>query len=111
MCLENEDMGWGLGEVGIAKVIKRPVPETPWKCHFRDSKFQNVPRRLGPQELVPLARVPKPPTIHYQPTASKRFDSPNSMLLYGTKTTLKLNVLRRRSLVIRVRKLSESGSI
>ena len=33
------------------------------------------------------------------------------MLLYGTKTTLKLNVLRRRSLVIRVRKLSESGSI
>ena len=78
-------MGWGAGEGGIAKVIKRPVPETPWKCHFRDSKFQNVPRCLGPQELVPLARVPKPPTIHYQPTASKLFDSPNSMLLYGTK--------------------------
>ena len=29
-------------------------PENPWKHHFRDSKFQNVPRCLGPQELVPL---------------------------------------------------------
>ena len=28
--------------------------ENPWKCHFQDSKFQNVPRCLGPQELVPL---------------------------------------------------------
>ena len=24
------------------------------KCHFRDSKFQNVPRCLGPQELIQL---------------------------------------------------------
>ena len=48
--------------------------ENPWKCHFRDSKFQNVPRCLGPQQLVPSVRVPKPPTIHYQP--EKRFDSP-----------------------------------
>ena len=30
-------------------------------------KIQNVPRCLGPQELVPLVRVPEPPTIHYQP--------------------------------------------
>ena len=28
--------------------------EYPWKWHFRDSKFQNVPRCLGPQELVLL---------------------------------------------------------
>ena len=41
--------------------------ENPWKRHFRDSKFQNVPRCLGPQEFVPLVRVPKLPTIHYQP--------------------------------------------
>ena len=41
--------------------------ENPWKWHFQDSKFQNVPRCLGPQELVPLVRVPMPPTIHYQP--------------------------------------------
>ena len=70
-----------MGGEGIAKVIERPVPKTPWKCHFRDSKFQNVPSCLGPQELVPLARVPKPPTIHYQSTTSKLFDSPNNMLL------------------------------
>ena len=41
--------------------------ENPWKCHFWDSKFQNVPRYLSPQELVPLVQVPKLPTIHYQP--------------------------------------------
>ena len=29
-----------------------------------DSKFQNVPRCLGPQERVPLVQVPKPPTIY-----------------------------------------------
>ena len=40
----------------------------PWKCHFSDSKFQNVPSFLDPQELVPLVRVPKPPAIHYQPS-------------------------------------------
>ena len=38
-----------------------------WKCNFRDSKFQNVPRCLSPQELVALVQVPKPFTIHYQP--------------------------------------------
>ena len=27
--------------------------ENPWKCHFRDSKFHNVARCHGPQELVP----------------------------------------------------------
>ena len=32
-----------------------------------------------------LVRVPKPPTIHYQPTTSELFDSANSMLLHGTK--------------------------
>ena len=41
--------------------------ENPWKWHFSDFKFQNVPRCLGPQELVPLVRVPKPPTVRYQP--------------------------------------------
>ena len=45
--------------------------ENPWKYDFRDSKFQNVLTCL--QELVPLVRVPKPPTIHYQ---AKLFDSP-----------------------------------
>ena len=29
--------------------------------------FQNVPRCLRAQELVPLVQVPKPPIIHYQP--------------------------------------------
>ena len=43
--------------------------ENPWKNHFGDSKFQNVPRCRGPQELVPLVQVPKPPTTHYQPAS------------------------------------------
>ena len=59
--------------------------ETTWRPRwlktpemaFRDSKFQNVPGCFGPQELVPLVRVPKPPTIHYQPAGS--------ILLYGIK--------------------------
>ena len=38
--------------------------ENPWKCHFSDSKCQNVPRCLGPQELILLVRVPKLPTIN-----------------------------------------------
>ena len=38
-----------------------------WKRDFRDSKFQNLPRCLGPNKLVPLMQVPKPPIIHYQP--------------------------------------------
>ena len=41
--------------------------ENLWKHDFRDSKFQNVPRCLGPNKLVPLVQVPKPPIIHYQP--------------------------------------------
>ena len=28
--------------------------ENPWKWHFRDSEFQNVPGCLTPQELVPF---------------------------------------------------------
>ena len=28
--------------------------ENPWKLHFQDSKFQNVPRHLSPQEIMPL---------------------------------------------------------
>ena len=48
----------------------------PWKCHFWESKYQNVPRRLGPQELVPLLRVPKLPTIDYRPATQKIFDNP-----------------------------------
>ena len=34
-------------------------------------KFQNIPKRLSPQELVPLVQVPKPPTVYYQPATSK----------------------------------------
>ena len=41
--------------------------ENLWKHDFRDSKFQNVPRCLGPNKLVPLVQVPKPPIIHHQP--------------------------------------------
>ena len=41
--------------------------ENHWKRDFRDSKFQNVPRCPSPKKLVPLMRVPKPPTINYQP--------------------------------------------
>ena len=37
-------------------------PENSRKHHFRDSKFQNVPRYTDPQELV---RVSKPATTHY----------------------------------------------
>ena len=54
---------------------KIPI-EHPWRRDFRDSKFQNVPRCLGPQKRAPLVRVPKPPTIHYQPATEKLFDSP-----------------------------------
>ena len=51
--------------------------ENTWKCHFRESKFENVPRCLGPQEeLVLLVRFPKQPIIHYQPATWKLFDSP-----------------------------------
>ena len=63
--------------------------ENPWKWHFRDSKFQNVPRCLGPQELVPLVRVPKPHTIHYQPATQKRFDSPDNVRSYPLILPLK----------------------
>ena len=42
--------------------------ENPCKRHLRDSNFQNAPRCLSPQELVPLVvRVPKLPSIPYQP--------------------------------------------
>ena len=51
---------------------KYSVPlENLWKGHFQDSKFQTVPRYLGPQELVPLVRVTKPRTIHYQPCTQR----------------------------------------
>ena len=56
--------------------------ETPWKWHFRDSKFQNVPWCLGPQKLVPLVQVPKPPTIHYQLAYLKTFDSPADVSIF-----------------------------
>ena len=29
----------------------------PWKWHFQDSKFENVPRCLSPKKLVPLVLV------------------------------------------------------
>ena len=59
---------------------KIPI-EHPWRRDFRDSKFQNVPRCLGPQKRAPLVRVPKPPTIHYQPAIEKRFDSPAFIIM------------------------------
>ena len=59
----------------MASAVEIPV-ENPWKWHFRDSKFQNVPRRLDPKKLEPLVLVPKPPTIHDQPPTWKLFDSP-----------------------------------
>ena len=63
-------------ETIMASAIEIPLGN-PWKWHFRDSKnFQNVPRCLSPKKLVPLVRVPKPPTIHYQPATWKLFDSP-----------------------------------
>ena len=31
--------------------------ENPWKWHFQDSKFENVPRCLSPKKLVPLVLV------------------------------------------------------
>ena len=54
----------------------RNMSSNHWKWHFQDSKFQNVRRCFGPQELVPLVRVPKLPTIHYQPATWNGFDSP-----------------------------------
>ena len=38
--------------------------------HFRDSNFENVPRCLSPQELVPLVQVPKLATFHCQPACT-----------------------------------------
>ena len=55
--------------------------ENPWKRDFRDSKFQNVPRFLGPKKLVSLVWVPKLPTIHNQPANEKIFDSLDPTLL------------------------------
>ena len=54
--------------------------KTPWKHRIRGSKFHNIPRCLGCQELVPLVRVQKPLTIHYQPVTTRLFDSPGSRL-------------------------------
>ena len=50
--------------------------ENRWKRHFQGSNFQNVPRCLDPQELVRLMRVPKLPTVHFQPATLKLFDCP-----------------------------------
>ena len=41
--------------------------------------FKMFPNASAPQELVLLVRVPKPPTIHYQPAIKKCFDSPESL--------------------------------
>ena len=41
---------------------------TPGNAISETLNFKNnVPRCLNPQELVPLVRVPNPPSIHYQP--------------------------------------------
>ena len=54
----------------------RNMSSNHWKWHFQDSKFQNVRRCFGPQELVPLVPVPKLPTIHHQPGHLKTFWQP-----------------------------------
>ena len=51
------------------------LSKTPGNANS-ETTFQNVPICLGPQELVPLVRVLKPPTNHYQPVTRKLFDSP-----------------------------------
>ena len=61
----------------VASAVESSI-EHPWRRDFRDSKFHNVPRCLDPQKRAPLVRVPKPPTIHYQPAIEKLFDSPAS---------------------------------
>ena len=53
--------------------------KTPRNAISETLKFQNVPRCLGPYELVPLVRVPKLPPIHYQPANQKLFDSPEQV--------------------------------
>ena len=63
------------------------APSKPLQMSFQ--KF-NVPRCLGPQELVPLVRVPKPPTIHYQPAIKKCFDSPESLSNLAILLTFKV---------------------
>lgn len=45
-CLYSDETTWRLW-------CKIPL-EDPWKCHFHDSKFYNVPICLVPQELVPF---------------------------------------------------------
>ena len=74
-CNVVECMGWDGHLDGIVSSLlcvfwqnnmASPVENTswnPWKCHFPDTTFQNVPRCLSPQELVPLAQVPKLLTI------------------------------------------------
>ena len=57
-CIQTKQHGVRGGKIPL---------ENTWKWPFSDFNLQNVPRCLGPQELVPLVRVPKPPTIHYQP--------------------------------------------
>ena len=52
--------------------------ETPRNAISETLKFQNVPRCLGPKELVPLVRVPKLPTIHYQPATQNFLTALNS---------------------------------
>ena len=65
--------GWGIDSIvpSLARILTKQhgirgpreyVPlENPWKCHFRDSKFQNVAKCHDPQEFVPwcefLSRV------------------------------------------------------
>ena len=53
--------------------------KTPGNAISETLKFQDVPRCLSPQELVPLVQVPKLPTIHYQLAAQNSFDSPEQL--------------------------------
>jgi len=50
----------------MASAVEKYLLKTPGNG-ISDSKFKNVLNCFGPQELVLLVRVPKLPTIHYQP--------------------------------------------
>ena len=61
----NNALAWDMDSIvpSLARILTKQhgirgageyVPlEDPWKCHFRDSAFQNVARCHGPQEFVP----------------------------------------------------------
>ena len=63
--------------------------ENPRKCHFRDSKFQNVAKCHGPQELVPWCEFQSRLLSQLSACYLKLFDSPavRYMLVLDVCTT------------------------